>query len=237
METHAFIYKIFCPDGDEGDVYYGSSTNKRVNDRFVGHKVHFRNWKEGKKTHMTSFNLFEKYGVNNCVIEKVEDVVYTDKSTLVERERFYIDNNKCINIQLPGRTRKQYAEDNKEHRKIKANENKIKNWDIIQPKKKAYRDSHKEEYREYCLKNKEKFQTPVHCECGSICTSRNYSTHIKTQLHLDFIKTGIQKPETIPLNEVINCECGKQYTHSNRIRHKKSQKHLAYLKTLENIPL
>ena len=187
METHAFIYKLFCPEGDEGDVYYGSSTNKRVNDRFIGHKVHFRNWKEGKKTHMTSFNLFEKYGVDNCVIEKVEDVIYTNKSTLVERERFYIDNNKCINIQLPGRTKKQYADDNREHLKIKKIEYNIKNKDVLQVKKKAYRDSHKEEYRAYCLKNKEKFQTPVHCDCGSISSLRNYSSHIKTKMHLDYL--------------------------------------------------
>jgi len=195
METRAFIYKLFCPNGDEGDVYYGSSTNKRVNDRFIGHKCHFRNWKEGKKTHMTSFNLFEKYGVDNCVIEKVEDVVYINKSTLVERERFYIDNNKCINIQLPGRTRKQYADENKEQLKIKKKEYRITNKEILQSKKKAYNDSHKEEYREYCLKNKEKFQTPVHCECGSICFSRRYSTHIKTKKHLAYLKSI----ENIPL--------------------------------------
>lgn len=196
MEKICFIYKIFCPDGDIGDVYIGSSTNKRANDRFCNHKVHYRNWKKGKKTHMTSFILFDKYGPENCVIEILEQFAY-DKHKIKERERYHIDVNLCINIQLPGRSKKQYALDNKEHLKIKALENKIKNWDTIQAKKKEYNDSHKEEYKAYCVANKEKFQKPINCECGSVVGTRNYCSHLKTKIHQNYLATIINNIDNI----------------------------------------
>lgn len=236
MEKICFIYKIFCLDGDIGDVYIGSTSNQRISDRFSGHKTHYKNWKEGIKTHMTSFILFDKYGPENCVIEVLEQFAY-DKNKIKERERYHIDINLCINIQLPGRSRKQYAIDNKEHLKLKALEYKKNNLIEINAKKKAYRDSHKEEYKAYCVANAEKFKKPIECECGSVVVTRNYCLHIKTQLHLDYLKTGVKKPETIPLNQVINCGCGKKYTYSNRLRHLKTKKHTDYLATINNIDI
>ena len=188
MEKICFIYKIFCPDGDIGDIYIGSTTNQRINDRFSGHKVHYKNWKEGKKTHMTSFILFEKYGVDNCVIEVLEQFTY-DKNKIKERERYYIDINLCINIQMPGRSKKQYAIDNKEHLKIKAQENRIKNSVAIKARKKIYQETHKEQYKAYILANEEKFKKKHTCNCGSIYTIRNLSTHCKTQKHQNYLAT------------------------------------------------
>ena len=111
MTQTGFIYKLYCPTVENSDAYYGSSTNKRSNDRFIGHKVHYRNWKDGIKTHLTSFNLFDKYGVNNCALEVMENINFNDITELRERERYYIDNNPCINIQKPNRSKKQYADD------------------------------------------------------------------------------------------------------------------------------
>jgi hypothetical protein len=203
MEKICFIYKIFCPNGDIGDVYIGSTTNQRINDRFTGHKVHYRNWKEGKKTHMTSFILFEKYGVENCVIEVLEQFAY-DKDKIKERERYHIDINLCINIQMPGRSKKQYTIDNKEHLKIKALENKIKNWDAIKARKKIYQETHKEQYKTYCIANAEKFKKPIECECGSVVVTRNYCTHIKTKKHQNYLAT-INNIDNIQ-NDIPNSE-------------------------------
>ena len=175
MEKICFIYKIFCPDGDIGDVYIGSTTNQRINDRFTGHKVHYRNWKQCKKTHMTSFILFEKYGIDNCVIEVLEQFTY-DKNKIKERERYHIDINLCINIQMPGRSKKQYAIDNKEHLKIKAKELFEKNREQNLLKKKEYRE-----------KNKERDYEPFVCSCGGKYTRQGISRHLKTLKHTDYL--------------------------------------------------
>ncbi len=116
----AFIYEIYSTDGDIGDVYIGSTTSP-IKQRLCGHKVHYRNWKQGIKTHMASFVLFEKYGLDNCFIRVLAEIPY-NKIKLQELERHYIDYTLCINIQLPGRTKKQYAIDKKEHLKNKAKE-------------------------------------------------------------------------------------------------------------------
>ena len=63
--------------------------------------------------------------------------------------------------------------------------------DDIKEKKKAYRNSHKEEYKAYCIKNAEKFKTPINCQCGSVVTKRNYCTHIKTLKHIEYINSPL----------------------------------------------
>lgn len=192
MEKICFIYKIFCPDGDIGDVYIGSTTNQRINDRFTGHKVHYRNWKEGKKTHMTSFILFDKYGSENCVIEVLEQFFY-NKDKIKERERYHIDINLCINIQLPGRSKKQYAIDNKEHLKIKAKELFEKNREQNLLKKKEYRE-----------KNKERDYESFVCSCGGKYTRQGISRHLKTKIHQNYLAT-INNIDNIQ-NEFSNSE-------------------------------
>jgi len=186
MTQSGYIYKLYCPTDENSDVYYGSST---ITHRLLNHKVHYRNWKDGIKTHLTSFNLFDKYGVDNCILEVIENVMYNDITELRERERYYIDNFQCINIQKPNRSKKQYAIDRKDYLKEKAKENRIKNEVAIKQRKKLYNDTHKEEYKEYALKNKAKWEQKINCECGATHSWRNAATHKKTKTHLAYLST------------------------------------------------
>ena len=60
----AKIYKIepLNPD-DEADVYIGSACEPILARRISGHRRNYIRWKNGKYGYMTSFKLFEKYGL------------------------------------------------------------------------------------------------------------------------------------------------------------------------------
>ena len=96
--NNGFIYiirptcKLLNPD----DVYYGS-TKMNISYRYYHHIVAYKRWKKGKSSNTSVFNIFDKYGVENCTIQLVEQVPYQHKSTLIDREIFYITNNPCIN--------------------------------------------------------------------------------------------------------------------------------------------
>ena len=70
----------------------------------------------GKKTSFDktcSFDLFEKYGIENCRILLLELANARTKDELHTREAHYIKTLKCVNKVIPNRTRKDYYEDKK----------------------------------------------------------------------------------------------------------------------------
>jgi len=91
------IYNIIS-----GDLrYYGSTCEKYLSRRLQGHVQHFR-----KNTQwQTSFHLLE---TGNFKIELVENYPCTSKEELHKRERWWIENNTCVNHNLPSRTNAEY---------------------------------------------------------------------------------------------------------------------------------
>lgn len=96
------IYMIYSIENPE-DRYYGSTTQP-LSKRFFQHT----------KAFLSSALLFEKYGVDGCKIELIEDFPCETKEQLTAREGYYIRSNKCVNIRILGRTLKEYQEQNKE---------------------------------------------------------------------------------------------------------------------------
>jgi len=134
------VYKI--TDGEK--CYYGSTTEKYLCNRLAKHK---QNNNKSNTKHMDK---------NNMVIELVEEV--EDKQQLLWRERYYIENNECINNRRPIRTdEEKKAQDNKRN--------------------KNYQLTHKEQI-------KQKRKQPYECVCGAVITIGNKSTHLKTKKHL-----------------------------------------------------
>jgi hypothetical protein len=122
------IYKIVC--NETGEVYYGS-TQRSLNNRMIGHKASCKRWKEGKTNYITSFNIIDRGNYSYSLIETVE---CDEKKQLEARERFYIENNECINKTIPCRTVKEYQE---------------AYYELHKEHKKAYRKANKEAIREY----------------------------------------------------------------------------------------
>ena len=203
------IYKIepIC-EHDENEVYYGS-TCQILCKRMDTHRSGYTSWLNGKHNKTSSYELFEKYGIENCKIYLVELYPCDTKEELLAREGYYIKNNKCVNKHVAGRTSKEHYEDNKEvlleKQKNYALENKDKikeykneyrqnNKEFIAERSKVYRDNNKDKLIEksklYYQKNKEKLKTRLYekfyCSCCSAYFNKNNKTnHLKSKSHLE----------------------------------------------------
>jgi hypothetical protein len=113
------IYKIEALNGEEGDVYIGSTCKQYLSQRMDKHRYSYKYWTEGKKlSNVTAYILFDKYGVENCNIILLETFPCTSHDELSAREAFYIKSMKCVNKNIPLRTDKEYREDNKDKIKL-----------------------------------------------------------------------------------------------------------------------
>jgi ATP-dependent helicase YprA (DUF1998 family) len=175
------IYKIVC--NNSGLTYYGSTT------RPLCQRI-------GKHKHKTSSYTSKKIidgGNYNIIL--VENFPCNNKEELCKRERFYIENNECVNKAIPGRTLEEYYQDNKqkidEYQKKYRLDNREK---ILELKKKNYQEN-KEKISEYNKKhyqeNKEKLSEKITCSCGSIFTRAGKSQHERTKKHKKFIQEQV----------------------------------------------
>ena len=125
------IYKIINDSLPEL-VYYGSTANT-LTKRFGQHK--------SKSNKCSSKQLFD------CDVKPqiflVESYPCNSKDELNARERWHIENNVCVNKNIPNRTRKEYLQDNKEE---------------ISENNKQYRQDNKDKIKEYRQDNKEKIK-------------------------------------------------------------------------------
>ena len=106
------IYKIESSLGNM--VYYGSTTKQYLSQRMTTHRNHYKYWLKGKSNNVTSYKLFEEYGLENCKIVLVENYPCNSKDELTSREAYFIRNFECVNKHVPNRTPREYYEENKE---------------------------------------------------------------------------------------------------------------------------
>jgi hypothetical protein len=163
-----FIYKIVpkC-DHEEEDIYIGS-TKKKLKDRYTEHRCKYNDWKNGLYNNTRSFVLFDKYGVENCEIVLIEEVENLTPQELRTIEAKYITSLKCVNKNLPNRTRKEYYIDNSEY---------------FRNHNKAYYAANTEYFKAYYKNNLEKFS----CDCGGKYTRCHKSSHLKSKKHQNYL--------------------------------------------------
>ncbi len=155
------IYKITSKQTD--DVYIGSTTQSLYK-RLIAHKTKYKT--KGK---ISSGELM-KY--DDVIIELIELYPCKTKEELLWRERHHIENNKCVNIYLPIKTKEEILKTKKECDKVYYKENKeqiqkyksdwvFKNTDRLKIKRSEYNKERSEYNKEYCKKryenNKDKF--------------------------------------------------------------------------------
>lgn len=106
--------------------YYGS-TVKTLAQRKANHNYDYKKSKEGAVGKCSAYKLFDEVGVENCIFEIVEHLPddFTKKQML-ERERFWIQNNVCINRVRPIITKEERKKQVYEYRK--ANSEKMKEY-------------------------------------------------------------------------------------------------------------
>jgi hypothetical protein len=192
------IYKIEVEGSN--DIYIGS-TIKLLCQRMAGHRSGYKQWKLGnlKKGYCKSFELFEKFGLENCKIVLIELYPCSCKAELERREgeiQKELLRNGLVNKVIIGRTPKEYYEDNKEdilkYHKLYQEVNKDKislyqkeyrevNKDIIKKYKKEYHTFNKDKLNE--IRNQK-----IKCVCGCEIAKHYLYKHKLTKKHLDLIK-------------------------------------------------
>jgi hypothetical protein len=169
------IYRVVC--NITGLTYYGSTCEPTVARRLAKHVGDFKSFKEGKtNNYLTSFEVLKG---GNYAIFLVELAPCNTKMELRQRERYYIENNECVNKNIPTRTKvewylanrtqileyhvkynlenkekvrvykAEYALKNKEKLKLKASKNYLKNKEEIRRKKEIYNLKNKEKLKAY----------------------------------------------------------------------------------------
>ena len=194
------IYKLVSPHTDE--IYIGSTTQKLCNR--MGQ--HLRDFKIGKNK-CTCVKLLE---LGEVKIILIEECPCDTKEQLLKRERYYIENTVCVNKYIPGRTIKEYYEDNKERllkiQKVhyETNKEKItqyrkeyleKNKEKISQQRKGFYEENKEKIlkqkKEYYHENKEKIlekkKEKLNCECGSTFIRCSKARHERTKKHQNYL--------------------------------------------------
>ena len=151
---------------EEGEVYIGSTTQYYLFYRLANHREMYAKYKVGYGSGRYSvFDLFDKYGADNCEIYLIEAVNANSKDELHAREGYHIANIKCVNKLLAGgRSREEILE-----------------------RKRQYRIDNKDKIKEYVEKRKER----VFCQCGGCYTLNHRHHHLKTKKHCDYYETGV----------------------------------------------
>ena len=189
------VYKIWSHKGDK--IYVGSTTKQYLSQRMDKHRSEYKYWKTKQITYMSSYILFEEYGLENCFIELLEAHECNSRDELHKLEGKYIRELECINRCIAGRTRSERREDNKEKLNEQMKQYYLENKEIISEYQKQYHEVNKDKISEKTKiyhevnkdkiseKNKEKFN----CECGNSYTYPNKSRHLKSIIHCQFIES------------------------------------------------
>jgi hypothetical protein len=120
-----YIYKLYCLTS--GLAYYGSTT-KSIEIRLNGHI----------QNPTTSSEQIIKN--NNYKIEVLEELQLQNRTELLNREKYYILNNECINKNIPLRTTKEWYNETNYKDKLRND----------------YNETRKEKKKQYYIANKAK---------------------------------------------------------------------------------
>jgi hypothetical protein len=175
--SHFYVYKIYSDKGNK--VYYGSTIRNPLT-RWKEHKVRYKN----ESNQCVSNFLFDEYGLDHCFFEVIEDCKTEEEAR--NKEKNYIINNKCINIQTPCITKEEKKQRDEKLRKENCNNK------SSEENKRIYTDEHKDNKKEYDKlyreANKEYLNKKIECECGGKYILRHKSTHFITKKHLEYVK-------------------------------------------------
>ena len=213
------IYCIKVNTEEEYLPYVGSTTKQYLSQRIEKHRGNYKQWKKGKGNFISSYILFDKYGVENCYIELLELYPCKCSEELRKKERFWFDKMNCCNKLKPFISKEENVEYDKirkiEYNKLnpeKSKEYYVTHKEEILEKAKIYYETHKEQItekdkiyydkhkelilekkKEYHQKNKEKIsiqrKETYECQCGSICRKHEKARHEKSKKHQKYLTT------------------------------------------------
>ena len=229
------IYKLCSKDLNVKEIYVGSTVN------FTRRKCHHKYSCNNPDSPIHHFKVYEYIrnngGFENWDMIEVEAYCAADKKDLHKRERYWIENLESrLNCKIPGRTIKEYRDDNKEEIAQKCKEYYIINKEVICERSKEYSVNNKEKIavynKEYSVNNKEKIAV----------YKKEYSVNNKEKIDLYHKEYSINNKEKISVyskeryinnKEMIKCVCGALMNRSSLKRHLTRKTHQIAMNTLE----
>ncbi len=203
------IYKIVNYDND--DVYIGSTIEPTLARRLAKHVRGYKCYLNGKGNYVTSYKIIK---TGNYDIQLIELYPCNSKMELHAREGYWIKRMDCVNKVVPGRTMKEYYEDNKELYSEKAKKYYEKHKDSIDEYQKSYRNNNKDIISEYQKKYRKRNK-------GSIA-----------EYHKEYQKNN-KEAISEKRNKKEQCICGSRYTLRNKAQHMKCKTHQSYVNSIE----
>jgi hypothetical protein len=208
------IYKIVC--NITRKVYYGSTCEPTLARRLAKHMNGYNSFKNGIGRYVTSYSILEN---DDYYIVLVEKCPCNDKMELHQRERFYIENNECVNKVIPNRTNIEYKRDNKEIIQENAKEYYQNNKEKRDNQHKNYYEQNKDKISEY---NKE-YQKEYYESNKDVIKEHSKQYKLNNRERIKEYNT-----------QIIICACGKTLTLHSKSAHEKTQKHNKYFLKLDN---
>ena len=176
------IYKIV--DVGYNKMYIGSTTEP-LSKRMERHRHFYDRYRKGLSNFVTSYYIFNEFGVENCKIEWIGDFPCNSRKELEAEEGNHIRRNDCVNKKIAGRTPHQYNIENYKDNKTKINE---KNKKHYEQNREATNERHRKNYwanRDKVLANQAQ---KITCSCGSIHRKGDKTKHERTKKHQDWLK-------------------------------------------------
>lgn len=177
------IYKLVCNQTNK--IYYGSTT-QTLGKRRDTHRQYYKKHLKTSCGYMTAFEILKN---DDFKMELVEDVEFTDKNDLFTRERFYIQNNECVNKVIPLRTNQEYYLDHKEQHNQRGKEHYQNNKDQYRKNRKQWSINNPEKIKKIRKKYKDNIGIYTCLLCGRTCKDATYDIqrHNLTKIHLSSI--------------------------------------------------
>ena len=105
------LYRIYNPHIEESLEYVGSTTQLYLSTRMAIHRCGYKRKREKMiGGELSSYKLFDEYGVENCIIELLENYPCADRHELDRREGQFIQERNTVNKNFAGRTEAEYNE-------------------------------------------------------------------------------------------------------------------------------
>jgi hypothetical protein len=169
------VYSITCNETNE--TYYGSTT------KTISHRLNYHNYNYDYNRDCESRQIINRGNYSVKVLEEG----FETKQDMLWRERWYIDNNPCINVGIPIKTREEKLAIKRERDKTpKARK---EHADYYQ----ANKEKEKKKSKDYYQANKEKInkkkKETIQCECGGQYGISHRARHFKTKQHLAYLST------------------------------------------------
>jgi hypothetical protein len=203
------IYKLVCRDITVSEIYVGHTTD--FTNRKYRHKQSCTNTKNKNHNLKVYRYIRENGGWLNWSMVEIEKFPCLDENEASKRERYYIETLKSsLNCQIPGRTQKEYREDNIETILAHSKEYREENKEEIAIRDKKYREEHKEENAIYQKKYQEEHKEHIKAD-----KKRYYEEHSQKEV----------------------CGCGGTYKIIGKCQHLNTKKHLAYILNNDTKPL